>query len=51
MRQICGLNSQKATGDHSLGEMVSYLGEELVRSEVVMVDDVWKELKLFWGRM
>ena len=39
MRQIFGLNSQKATGDQSLvsfGEIVSYVGEELsgIRSEV-----------------
>ena len=54
MRQILGLNSQKATGDQSLvsfGKMVSYLGEDLAGSEVVMLDDLWKELKLFWGRM
>ena len=37
MRQVFGLNLQKATGDQSLvsfGEMVSYLGEELAGSEV-----------------
>ena len=54
MRQIFGLNLQKATGDQSLvsfGEMVSYLGEELAGSEVIMLDDLWKELKLFGGRM
>ena len=30
---------------------MSYLGEELAGSEVVMLDDLRKELKLFWGRM
>ena len=43
MRQIFGLNSQKATCDQSsvsFGEMVSYLGEEFAGSEVVMLDDL-----------
>ena len=54
MRQIVGLNWQKATGDQllvSFGEKVSYLGEQLAGSEVVMFDDLWKELKLFWCSM
>ena len=50
MRQVFGLNSQKATGNKSLvsfGEMVSYLGEDLEGSDVVMFDDLWKSSSYF----